>query len=152
MHNRPKATVFMNAIQITNCTLTEIATRRSATANGKHRECTPRTTRRPTPRSLGTCYLNRHRCHQHPNTSDPHPKTVPVRKYIETNGNLSQDMTLTEAENWLKGFTAWFKWNALILDNKCPVTKAALLENFLDERMQTTRLRQEHQSQGTEDN
>ena len=51
----------------------------------------------------------------------------PVRKYIETNGNLSQDMTLTEAENWLKGFTAWFKWNALILDNKCPVTKAALL-------------------------
>ena len=44
-------------------------------------------------------------------------------------------MTLTEAENWLKGFTAWFKWNASILDNKCPVTKRILLENFLDERM-----------------
>ena len=43
--------------------------------------------------------------------------------------NLSRDMTFTEAENWLKGFTAWFKWNSLILDRKCPVTKQVLLEN-----------------------
>ena len=44
-------------------------------------------------------------------------------------------MTLTEAKNWLKGFAAWFKWNASILNSKCPITKRVLLENFLDERM-----------------
>ena len=44
-------------------------------------------------------------------------------------------MSLTEADNWLKGFTAWFKWNASILDSKCPLTKRVLLENFLDDRL-----------------
>ena len=49
--------------------------------------------------------------------------------------NLSPDMTLTEAENWLKGFVSWFKWNAPILDSKSPATKRVLLENFLDDKM-----------------
>ena len=44
-------------------------------------------------------------------------------------------MTLTKAENWLKGFTAWFKWNAPTLDKKTLVTKLILLENFPYERM-----------------
>ena len=44
-------------------------------------------------------------------------------------------MSLSEADNWLKGFTAWFDWNAPILNNKDPVTKRVLLENFLDERL-----------------
>jgi hypothetical protein len=49
--------------------------------------------------------------------------------------NLNRDMSLSEADNWLKGFTAWFDWNAPILNNKDPVTKRVLLENFLDERL-----------------
>ena len=44
-------------------------------------------------------------------------------------------MSITEADNWLKGFTAWFEWNAPILDTKDPITKRIILENFLDERL-----------------
>ena len=44
-------------------------------------------------------------------------------------------MSITEADNWLKGFTAWFEWNAPILDTKGPLTKRIILENFLDERL-----------------
>ena len=44
-------------------------------------------------------------------------------------------MTLTEADNWLKGFAAWFEWNAPLLNSKGPLTKRVLLENFLDERL-----------------
>ena len=44
-------------------------------------------------------------------------------------------MSMTEADNWLKGFTAWFDWNAPILDSKGPLTKQVLLKNFLDERL-----------------
>ena len=49
--------------------------------------------------------------------------------------NLNRDMSLTEADNWLKGFTALFDWNAPILNSKGPLTKRILLENFLDERL-----------------
>ena len=33
-------------------------------------------------------------------------------------------MTLTEADNWLKGFAAWFEWNAplLVADNESRIT------------------------------
>jgi hypothetical protein len=44
-------------------------------------------------------------------------------------------MSITEADTWLKKFTAWFKWNAPILDAKDHVTKQIILENFLDERL-----------------
>ena len=44
-------------------------------------------------------------------------------------------MSLTEADTWLKGFTAWFEWNASILISKDPLTKRVLLENFIDERL-----------------
>ena len=44
-------------------------------------------------------------------------------------------MSITEADNWLKGFAAWFDWNAPIPDSKCPFTKGVLLENFLNERL-----------------
>ena len=49
--------------------------------------------------------------------------------------NLSREMSITEANNWQKGFTAWFDWNAAILDSKGPLTKRVLLENFLDKRL-----------------
>ena len=49
--------------------------------------------------------------------------------------NLSGDMSLTEADTWLKVFTAWFEWNASILNSKDPLTKQVLLENFIDERL-----------------
>jgi hypothetical protein len=49
--------------------------------------------------------------------------------------NLNRDMSLTEADNWLKGFTALFDWKAPILNSKGPLTKRILLENFLDERL-----------------
>ena len=39
-------------------------------------------------------------------------------------------MSLMEADNWLKGFTAWFDWNAAILNSKGPLTKWVLLENL----------------------
>ena len=44
-------------------------------------------------------------------------------------------MSITEANNWQKGFTAWFDWNAPILDSKGPLTKRVLLENFLNKRL-----------------
>ena len=44
-------------------------------------------------------------------------------------------MSITEADNWLQGFTAWFEWKAPILDTKDPITKRIILENFLDERL-----------------
>ena len=63
------------------------------------------------------------------------PRPHRLENTLKPSINLSPDMTLTEAENWLKGFAAWFNWNASILDSKSPVTKRVLLENFLDEKM-----------------
>ena len=64
---------------------------------------------------------------------DPRPQRL--ENTLKPNVNLSRDMSITEADNWLKGFTAWFDWNAPILDSKGPLTKRVLLENFLDERL-----------------
>ena len=64
---------------------------------------------------------------------DPRPQRL--ENTLKPNVNLSRDMSITETDNWLKGFTAWFDWNAPILDSKGPLTKRVLLENFLDERL-----------------
>ena len=66
-------------------------------------------------------------------THDPRPQCL--ENTLKPSVNLSRDMSLTEADNWLKGFTAWFDWNAPILNSKGPLTKRVLLENFLDERL-----------------
>ena len=50
-------------------------------------------------------------------------------------GNLTRDMTLEEAKNWIRKFDEWFKWNAPVLDKKDKLTRRVLLENFLDDRM-----------------
>ena len=63
------------------------------------------------------------------------PRPIRLDNTLKPSVNLSPDMTLTEAENWLKGFVYWFNWNASILDSKSPVTKRVLLENFLDDKM-----------------
>ena len=63
------------------------------------------------------------------------PRPIRLDNTLKPSVNLNPDMTITEAENWLKGFVSWFKWNAPILDNKDPATKRVLLENFLDDKM-----------------
>ena len=66
-------------------------------------------------------------------THDPRPHRL--ENTLKPNVNLSRDTSITEAVNWLKGFTAWFDRNTPILDSKGPLTKRVLLENFLDKRL-----------------
>ena len=56
---------------------------------------------------------------------------------LKPSGNLTRDMSLEEARNWIRKFDEWFKWNEAILERKDDVTQRVLLENFLDERMQS---------------
>ena len=46
-------------------------------------------------------------------------------------------MSITEADNWLKGFTAWFDWNAPILDKTSPSGKLpwGSFTNYVDKMM-----------------
>ena len=73
-------------------------------------------------------------------TRDPlpqFPRPDRLDNTLKPNGPLIRDMSITEADTWLKGFTAWFEWNAPILDTKHPTTKRILLENFLDDRLRS---------------
>ena len=65
------------------------------------------------------------------------PRPDRLDNTLKPNGPLIRDMSITEADTWLKGFTAWFEWNAPILDTKNPTTKRILLENFLDDRLRS---------------
>ena len=56
---------------------------------------------------------------------------------LKPNRSLVRDMSITEADTWLRRFTVWFEWNAPILDTKDPITKRVLLENFIDERLRS---------------
>ena len=138
MHTRPKATVLMNAIQITNCTFTEIGTRKPAITIGRYHE-RPGTIRRPAHKSLGarqqTDKANIPYRNQSTILSTHIPRPHCLENTLKPTRNLRRHMTLTEADKWLKGFAGWFKWNPSILDSKCPLTKRVLLENFLDDRL-----------------
>ena len=71
-----------------------------------------------------------------PNSSSlPGQQPDRLKNTLKPAGNLGRDMTLEEAENWLKKFEEWFIWNKAILDRKGYQTQRVLLENFLDERM-----------------
>jgi hypothetical protein len=68
-----------------------------------------------------------------PPSHDSRPQRL--ENTLKPSMNLNRDMSLSEADNWLKGFTVWFDWNAPILNSKGPLTKGILLENFLDDRL-----------------
>ena len=63
------------------------------------------------------------------------PRPDRLDNTLKPNGPLLRDMSITEADTWLKKFTAWFEWNAPILDTKHPTMRRAILENFLDDRL-----------------
>ena len=50
--------------------------------------------------------------HSIPLSHDSRPQRLD--NTLKPSTNLSRDMSLTEADTWLKGFTAWFEWNASI--------------------------------------